>query len=338
MPELPEVETTRRGLETHLVGATISDVVIRNPKLRWPIPDLPIQGRTIISLTRRAKYLLADCGNGTLILHLGMSGSLRILPSDTPPALHDHFDLVLSTPYTVRPDPSTSLRTKGNVEGSARTNLVASKLMRLRDPRRFGAVLWHTGDINTHPLLATLGPEPLYNMANVGASPARETASVRPDPSTSLRTKGDVEGSRAWLAPTRPPTFDARYLHQALRGRSISIKQAIMDNHIVVGVGNIYANESLFRSGIKPQLAAGKLSLKRCEKLVIEIRATLTAAIAKGGSTLRDFVHSDGSSGYFQQEYFVYGRTGEPCRICGEKILQIKQGQRSSFYCGVCQK
>jgi formamidopyrimidine-DNA glycosylase len=150
--------------------------------------------------------------------------------------------------------------------------------------------------------------------------------------------------SRAVLAPTpreqsdMQSEFNARYLYQATRGRSISIKQCIMDNHVVVGVGNIYANESLFRSGIKPQLAAGKLSLPRCEKLVAEIRATLRAAIEKGGSTLRDFVHSDGSSGYFQQEYFVYGRTGEPCRQCGAMIKQIKQGQRSSFYCGVCQK
>lgn len=267
MPELPEVEITRRGLEEHLVGATIVDVVVRNPKLRWPIPDLPVQGCFIKSLKRRAKYLLLDCDNGTLILHLGMSGSLRILPAGTPAALHDHFDLILNN----------------------------GKLMRLRDPRRFGAVLWHEGDINTHPLLASLGPEPLEE------------------------------------------NFDARYLHQALRGRSIAIKQAIMDNHLVVGVGNIYANESLFRSGIKPTLAAGKLSLARCQKLVIEIRATLHASIAKGGSTLRDFVHSDGSSGYFQQEYFVYGRAHEACRTCGAKILQIKQGQRSSFYCGVCQ-
>ncbi|MDH2919585.1 MAG: bifunctional DNA-formamidopyrimidine glycosylase/DNA-(apurinic or apyrimidinic site) lyase [Sideroxydans sp.] len=286
MPELPEVEITRRGLEEHMVGATILDIVVRNPKLRWPIPDLPVLGRVIKSLKRRAKYLLLDCGNGTLILHLGMSGSLRILPSGTlaalpargmsgvspqlrcdPPAIHDHFDLILNN----------------------------GKLMRLRDPRRFGAVLWHEGDIHTHPLLASLGPEPLEE------------------------------------------NFHARYLHQALRGRTIAIKQAIMDNHLVVGVGNIYANESLFRSGIKPTLAAGKLSLARCEKLVIEIRATLLASIAKGGSTLRDFVHSDGSSGYFQQAYFVYGRTNEPCRTCGAKILQIKQGQRSSFYCGVCQ-
>ncbi|MDD4978704.1 MAG: bifunctional DNA-formamidopyrimidine glycosylase/DNA-(apurinic or apyrimidinic site) lyase [Gallionella sp.] len=268
MPELPEVETTRNGLAPHMVGALIVAAVVRNRSLRWPIPDLPVDGRTILGLTRRAKYLLMDCGNGTLILHLGMSGSLRILPVGTPPATHDHFDLILTN----------------------------GKLMRLRDPRRFGAVLWHEGDINSHPLLASLGPEPLQE------------------------------------------DFDARYLHQALRGRSIAIKQALMDNHIVVGVGNIYANESLFRSGIKPQLAAGKVSLKRCARLVEEIRATLAAAIAKGGSTLRDFVHSDGSSGYFQQEYFVYGRAGVPCRLCGAPIKQIKQGQRSSFYCGNCQK
>ncbi len=289
MPELPEVETTRRGLAEHLIGATITDVIIRNPNLRWPIPknlSKLLRGQKILTLTRRAKYLLADCGNGTLILHLGMSGSLRILPSNTPPEKHDHFDLVLSHPSSVRPEP---------VEGLARTDS-SHKLMRLRDPRRFGAVLWHEGDVAIHPLLATLGPEPLEE------------------------------------------NFNARYLYQATRGRRISIKQCIMDNHVVVGVGNIYANESLFRSGIKPQLAAGKLSLPRCEKLVTEIRATLQAAIAKGGSTLRDFVHSDGSSGYFQQEYFVYGRTGEPCRKCGAMIKQIKQGQRSSFYCEVCQK
>ncbi len=302
MPELPEVETTCRGLAEHLVGATITDVIIRNPNLRWPIPkNLPklLCGHKILTLTRRAKYLLADCGNGTLILHLGMSGSLRILPSNTPPAAHDHFDLALNN----------------------------GKLMRLRDPRRFGAVLWHEGDITTHPLLAKLGPEPLAEicppyMGVVGARPACEMKEI----------------SRAGRAPTHAQTFDARYLYQTTRGRSISIKQCIMDNHVVVGVGNIYANESLFRSGIKPQLAAGKLSLPRCEKLVTEIRTTLQAAIAKGGSTLRDFVHSDGSSGYFQQEYFVYGRTGEPCRKCGGMIKQIKQGQRSSFYCGICQK
>ena len=271
MPELPEVETTRRGLEQHLVGATITDTVIRNHQLRWPIPkNLPalLHGRTIVSLKRRAKYLLMDCGNGTLVLHLGMSGSLRILPANTSPEKHDHFDLVIDN----------------------------GKLMRLRDPRRFGAVLWHQGDVNTHPLLAKQGPEPLKQ------------------------------------------EFNAAYLYRITRKRSVSIKQCIMDNHIVVGVGNIYANEALFRAGIKPQLAAGKLSLPRCEKLVQEIRATLTEAIKQGGSTLRDFVNSDGNPGYFQQSYWVYGRSGEPCRQCGTIVKQIKQGQRSSFYCKTCQK
>ena len=271
MPELPEVEITRRGLAAHLTGLSIKDAVIRNGSLRWPIPKnlaKLLRGQTIRSLKRRAKYLLMDCGNGTLILHLGMSGSLRILPANTSPEKHDHFDLVL-----------------GN-----------GTLMRLRDPRRFGAVLWHSGDVHAHPLLASLGPEPLEN------------------------------------------DFDARYLHQATRGRSVSIKQCIMDNHIVVGVGNIYANEALFRAGIKPRLAAGKLSLPRCAKLVEEIRATLAEAIQLGGSTLRDFVNTSGQPGYFQQNYWVYGRAGEPCRRCGAPIKQIKQGQRSSFYCGSCQK
>jgi len=271
MPELPEVETTRRGLAAHLTGLTIADVVIRNANLRWPVPkNLPklLRGQTIRSLKRRAKYLLMDCGSGTLILHLGMSGSLRILPAGTPAEKHDHFDLVLG-------------------DGT---------LMRLRDPRRFGAVLWHGGDVHTHPLLATLGPEPLEH------------------------------------------DFDARYLYQSTRGRSVSIKQCIMDNHVVVGVGNIYANEALFRAGIKPQLAAGKLSLPRCARLVEEIRATLTEAIKLGGSTLRDFVNSSGQPGYFQQNYWVYGRGGEPCRRCGSAIRQIRQGQRSSFYCRDCQK
>jgi formamidopyrimidine-DNA glycosylase len=271
MPELPEVEVTRRGLAAHLTGLAIADVVIRNAGLRWPIPkNLPklLRGKTILSLKRRAKYLLMDCGNGTLILHLGMSGSLRILPASTPAEKHDHFELILSN----------------------------NTLLRLRDPRRFGAVLWHSGDVHTHPLLASLGPEPLED------------------------------------------DFDARYLYQATRGRSVSIKQCIMNNHVVVGVGNIYANEALFRAGIKPHLPAGKLSLPRCAKLVEEIRATLTEAIQLGGSTLRDFVDTSGQPGYFQQHYWVYSRGGEPCRKCGSLIKQIKQGQRSSFYCGSCQK
>ncbi len=276
MPELPEVETTLRGLAPHLTGKTVADVVIRNAKLRWPIPkNLPklLRGGTIRSLQRRAKYLLIGFEHGTLILHLGMSGSLRILPAATLPEKHDHFDLVLDN----------------------------GMLVRLRDPRRFGAVLWHVGDPMLHPLLAALGPEPLP----------------------------DEHGKNG---------FDARYFYQATRGRSIAIKQCLMDNHVVVGVGNIYANEALFRAGIKPQLAAGKLSLPRCEKLVKEIRATLAEAIKLGGSSLRDFVDTAGQPGYFQQHYWVYGRGGEPCRRCGKRIKQIRQGQRSSFYCGNCQK
>jgi formamidopyrimidine-DNA glycosylase len=271
MPELPEVETTLRGLAPHLSGQMVSEVIIRNEHLRWPIPHkLPelLRGKTIRDLYRRAKYLLITFDHGTLILHLGMSGNLRVLTSPTPPDKHDHFELVL-----------------GN-----------GSVMRLRDPRRFGAVLWHQGDPNTHPLLASLGPEPLLE------------------------------------------EFTAQYLYQATRKRSAAIKLVIMDNQVVVGVGNIYANESLFRAGIKPQLATQRLSLARCDKLVAEIRATLSEAIAMGGSSLRDYVNSDGKQGYFQQHYWVYGRAGEPCQKCGTPIKLIKQGQRSSFYCSVCQR
>jgi len=271
MPELPEVETTLRGIEPHLLGQRVKDVVIRHPQLRWPIPkNLPklLRGQTIRALHRRAKYLLLAFDHGTLILHLGMSGSLRILPTGTRASKHDHFDLVLDN----------------------------GKLLRLRDPRRFGAVLWHEGNIDEHPLLKNLGPEPLEK------------------------------------------SFDAEYLYRTTRKRSAAIKLVIMDNHVVVGVGNIYANEALFRAGIRPTLAANKLSKPRCAKLVETIRQTLREAIKQGGSTLRDFVNSEGEPGYFQQHYWVYGRTGEPCRKCGSSIKQIKQGQRSSFYCSQCQR
>ncbi|GAB1233449.1 DNA-formamidopyrimidine glycosylase [Ferrigenium sp. UT4] len=270
MPELPEVEITLRGIAPHLQGRCVSRVIVRNARLRWPIPpELPerLRGQTVHTLQRRAKYLLIGFAQGTLVLHLGMSGSLRILPHGTAPEKHDHFDLLLDH----------------------------GELLRLRDPRRFGAVLWHTGDIAEHPLLANLGPEPL----------------------------GKV--------------FDADYLHQNTRNRKTAIKQALMDNHLVVGVGNIYANESLFRAGIRPQLAAHKLTRARSATLVRTVREVLRAAIRQGGSSLRDFVHSDGSSGYFQQHYFVYGRAGEPCRRCGTPIKRITQGQRASFYCPHCQ-
>ena len=270
MPELPEVETTLRGLAPHLTEQLVADVIIRNARLRWPIPPgLPelLRGQTVRGLQRRAKYLLIRFDHGTLILHLGMSGSLRILTSPTPPDKHEHFDLVLAN----------------------------GVIMRLRDPRRFGAVLWHSGEVSEHPLFAKLGPEPLQ------------------------------------------ADFDTDYLYRATRKRSAAIKLLIMDNHVVVGVGNIYANEALFRAGIKPQLAAGKLSRARCEKLVTEIRATLSEAITLGGSSLRDYVNSDGKQGYFQQHYWVYGRSNEACRQCTALIKQIKQGQRSSFYCAICQ-
>ena len=271
MPELPEVETTLRGIAPHLTKQRVVDVVIRHPTLRWPIPpNLPtlLHNQVVRGLQRRAKYLLVAFDRGTLILHLGMSGSLRILPHGTAAGKHDHFDLVLDN----------------------------GQLLRLRDPRRFGAALWHEGDIVQHPLLAALGPEPLG------------------------------------------PEFNAEYLHHATRSRSAAIKLAIMDSHLVVGVGNIYANEALFRAGIRPQTAANKLSLPRCNKLAQNIKEVLLEAIRQGGSTLRDFVHSDGSSGYFQQNYFVYGRTGESCLICGTAIKHLRQGQRSTFYCPVCQR
>jgi formamidopyrimidine-DNA glycosylase len=270
MPELPEVETTLRGIAPHLQGAKVKDVIVRNAQLRWPIPaELAtlLRGREVLDLQRRAKYLLITFAHGTLILHLGMSGSLRILPHGTPPEKHDHFDLILNN----------------------------GKLMRLRDPRRFGAVLWHDGDIAEHPLLMTLGPEPLSD------------------------------------------AFDADYLYRATRSRSVAIKLALMNNHLVVGVGNIYANEALFRAGIRPQLAAKRLSRARCATLVQTVQDVLRAAIEKGGSTLRDFIHSDGSSGYFQQHYFVYGRGNEVCLRCETPIRIIKQGQRSTFYCPHCQ-
>jgi formamidopyrimidine-DNA glycosylase len=271
VPELPEVETTRRGLAPHLQGKRIAAVVVRNRRLRWPIPrDLAKKavGCTVQSIGRRGKYLLVDCGSGWMILHLGMSGSLRVLPRETPPGKHDHFDLVLESGMAAR----------------------------LTDPRRFGAVLWQAGDLLAHPLLAHLGPEPLG------------------------------------------PDFDAAVLHRRLLGRGAAIKSAIMDSRIVVGVGNIYASEALFRAGIHPKTAAGRISVQRCERLVAAIRETLAAAIEAGGSTLRDFVGADGDAGYFQQTYFVYARRAQPCRVCGNAIKMLRQGQRATFYCPRCQR
>ena len=277
MPELPEVEITRRGL-LPLINQTVANVVIRNASMRWPIPaHLPktLQNQQLIGLTRRAKYILAafsDVNNvansGTLLLHLGMSGRISLLDRNYPPEKHDHFDIAF---------------TNGCV-------------LRLRDPRRFGAVLWAGLEPNDHALLAPLGPEPLDNV------------------------------------------FNAKYLQVQLKTRSAAIKVAIMDSHLVVGVGNIYASESLFRARIHPETLAKTVSLKQCEKLVYEIKTTLNAALDAGGSSLRDFFGVDGNIGYFQQEYFVYSRTDEPCKVCSKPIKCIRLGQRSTFYCSHCQK
>lgn len=270
MPELPEVETTRRGL-LPLVGQSVKSVSIRHATLRWPIPQhlietLPLQ--TLHGLTRRAKYILCEFDTGMLLLHLGMSGRICLLDDNYPPEKHDHFDIEFND----------------------------RQVLRLRDPRRFGAVLWLDNKTSDHVLLNSLGPEPLEE------------------------------------------AFNAKYLHKALSNKTLAIKNAIMDGHVVVGVGNIYASESLFRARIHPETPANKVSLKSCEKLVSEIKATLNDALKAGGSSLRDFFGADGNPGYFQQEYFTYARTNEPCKVCGKPIKCIRLGQRSTFYCAVCQK
>ena len=272
MPELPEVEVTRRGVTPHLDGRIVSAVVLRREGLRWPFPhDLPalLIGRTVRSIGRRCKYLLVHFDHGTLIIHLGMSGHLRIQPCGADVQKHDHFDLE-----------------------------VGAQLLRLTDPRRFGAVLWHAhaeGPLEQHVLLAKLGVEPL------------ETA------------------------------FSADMLYKKTRQRSSAIKQILLAGDIVVGVGNIYACESLFHAGINPKTPADRIGLVRYQRLVTAIRCILTAAIDKGGSSLRDFMGVDGASGYFQQSYFVYNRAGLLCKHCSKTIVQIKQGQRSTFYCKRCQ-
>jgi formamidopyrimidine-DNA glycosylase len=274
MPELPEVETTRLGL-LPVLGQAVSKVEVRNASLRWPVPSqlaATLAGRTLTQLNRRAKYILATFAkgaeSGTLILHLGMSGRLCLQERYFPPEKHDHVDIQFTD----------------------------GRVIRLRDPRRFGAVLWAEGDVNMHPLLNLLGPEPLSE------------------------------------------AFTGAHLFKQTRTRSAAIKVAIMDAHLVVGVGNIYASESLFRARLNPQMPAKNLTLKQCERLVQEIKATLQDALKAGGSSLRDFFGADGNPGYFQQTYFVYGRTDEPCRVCSNPIFTIRLGQRSTFYCKACQK
>lgn len=272
MPELPEVETTRRGVAPWIEGVRVSGVDVRQPALRWPVPhslarELP--GRRIVTARRRAKYLLFETeGNHTLMLHLGMSGSLRVLQQPEPAGVHDHIDITLEN----------------------------GRVLRFRDPRRFGSVDWVRGDPLQHPLLRALGPEPLG------------------------------------------PEFTAQYLLDACRGRRTAIKQHIMNGRIVVGVGNIYASESLFRAGIHPTRAAGRISAPRITALVGSIRSVLEDAIRQGGTTLRDFAWGDGQSGYFRIELAAYDRAGQPCQRCHGIIRAIVQGQRTTYYCPGCQK
>ncbi|WP_367025511.1 bifunctional DNA-formamidopyrimidine glycosylase/DNA-(apurinic or apyrimidinic site) lyase [Methylococcus sp. ANG] len=271
MPELPEVETTRRGIAPHIAGRRIVDVRVREPRLRWPVPaDLAetLAGRRVGDVRRRGKYLLLDFEGGTLIAHLGMSGSFRICEPNLPPRKHDHADLVF--------------------EGAV--------CLRYHDPRRFGCLLWTADPPERHPLLAELGPEPL-------------------------------EGE-----------FDGAHLHRLAAGRNTAVKSFIMDSHVVVGVGNIYANEALFLAGIHPGRSAGKIGLARYRNLAGRIAEVLAASIEQGGTTLRDFVNESGAPGYFQQVLRVYDRAGQPCRVCGEPIRCVRLGQRATYYCPRCQR
>ena len=275
MPELPEVETTLRGISPHIQGKKVADVVLRQTKLRWQVnPQLAelLAGQEVLSCRRRAKYLIISFATGILLIHLGMSGSLRIFTDGDAridhPDKHDHVDIVFA-------------------DGT---------VLRYHDPRKFGAILWYEGIAEHHPLLEKLGPEPLSD------------------------------------------DFSADYLYQKLKTQKRAVKLALMDNTVVVGVGNIYANESLFKAGISPHRPADKIKKKECVVLVETVKAVLQRAIETGGSTLRDFVNSDGKSGYFQQEYTVYGRHNEPCVRCGGLVQKEVLGQRGTFYCPNCQK
>lgn len=269
MPELPEVETTRRGIEPYLTGQKVKALTVREPRLRWPVPRnlaRTLPGQRIGRVERRAKYLLLHADSGSLLIHLGMSGSLRVLPVRHAPGKHDHVDLELHS----------------------------GQLLRFNDPRRFGCWLWQAQG-TTHELLANLGPEPLSD------------------------------------------AFDGAYLHRRARGRAASVKHFLMDQRIVVGVGNIYAAEALFRAGIHPARAAGRLSAARWQLLAEAVRKILAHAITRGGTTLRDFLQPDGEPGYFEQELMVYGRGGESCRVCSTRIRLADLGARQSAYCPRCQ-
>lgn len=271
MPELPEVETTRRGIGPYVEGHRIERIIVRDRRFRYPIAEdleTRLAGQRVRGLERRGKYLLLALDEGTLLLHLGMSGSLRVLPALSPPIAHDHVDLILDSGLAVR----------------------------LHDPRRFGALVWTEDSPETHPLLSALGPEPLG------------------------------------------PVFDGEYLYRASRPRRCAVKILIMDAAVVVGVGNIYANESLYLAGIHPGRACNRIAATRYGLLAGAIRGVLGQAIEEGGTTLRDFVREDGNPGYFAQSLHVYGRAGEPCHRCSRPITLKRIGQRSSFYCGHCQR
>ncbi len=270
MPELPEVETSRRGIMPHIEGETLRQIVVRQPSLRWPV-DIEqchrLAGQTLLGVQRRGKYLLLEFETGTQLLHLGMSGSLRVLPPDIVPGKHDHVDFIFAN----------------------------NKMLRFNDPRRFGALIWAGNDPQSHPLLASLGPEPLAEEFNVD------------------------------------------YCYARSRGKKQAIKQWIMDGHVVVGVGNIYANESLFKAGIHPSRQAGRISHARYERLVATIKEVIAAAITQGGTSLRDFTQADGKPGYFKQSLAVYGRGGEPCVQCDAALHETRHGQRATVYCVNCQ-
>jgi formamidopyrimidine-DNA glycosylase len=271
MPELPEVETTRRGLLPAVLGKRIAQVHVYEPRLRWPVPPhfaRELEGRTVRAIDRRGKYLIWDCEAGYLLSHLGMSGSLTAIHGTPPRSRHDHVELVFEHGIRVR----------------------------FHDPRRFGAMLWIGGRAPRHPLLDKLGPEPLS------------------------------------------PAFTGKHLHQRSRGKSVAVKNFIMDASVVVGVGNIYASESLFHAGIAPTLAAGRISLARYERLAAAIVKTLAAAIKAGGSSLRNYVGATGEPGHFQLATMCYGREGLPCRACHAPIRRLVQGQRATYYCARCQR
>lgn len=270
MPELPEVETTCRGIREYLLGKEIIRVVVRQPKLRWPVPaslDKRMRGNVVSAITRRGKYILLSIGDGTLLIHLGMSGRLAVVPVGTRAGKHDHADIILD-----------------------------DRVLRFTDPRRFGCVLWVDGDPMQHKLLKKLGPEPLEKV------------------------------------------FSAKYLYNVSRQRKVPVKTFIMDSHVVVGVGNIYANEALYLAGIRPQRRAGSLRKDETAALASAIKAVLRKAIQAGGTTLRDFASADGRPGYFQQQLFVYGKGGHPCPGCGQLLKETRTGARSTVFCLSCQE